>query len=55
MQDTVLNLCKDSVREFVQFMLSYIPESTTISSTAIVYNTFIKTKAEDPEEESQNL
>jgi dynein heavy chain len=25
MQDTVLNLCKDSVHEFVNFMLSYIP------------------------------
>lgn len=26
MQDTVLNLCKDSVNEFVHYMLSYIPE-----------------------------
>lgn len=52
----MLNLCKDSVHEFVNFMLAYIPESTTIESTAIVHNTFaIKGKVEEPEEESANL
>lgn len=56
MQDTVLNLCKDSVHEFVDFMLAYIPESTKIVSTAVVHNTFaIKGEPEEPEEESPNL
>jgi dynein heavy chain len=56
MQDTVLNLCKDSVQEFVNFMLAYIPDSTTIKSTAIVHNTFSrKGIVEEQEEESANL
>lgn len=56
MQDTVLNLCKDSVHEFVNFMLSYIPETTKIVSTAIVHNTFKKTqRTEEPDDESLNL
>lgn len=58
MQDTVLNLCKDSVHEFVDFMLAYIPDTTVIVSTAVVHNTFAKRNdevAEEPEEESPNL
>lgn len=55
MQDTVLNLCKDSVNEFVTFMLSYIPDSTTIHSTAKVVNEFKKKQIEEPEEESACL
>ncbi len=56
MQDTVLNLCKDSVHEFVNFMLSYIPEQTTVHSTAKVTNVFAKKQLEEePEEESPCL
>jgi dynein heavy chain len=33
MQDTVLTLCKESVSEFVEFMLKYIPNSTEVTST----------------------
>jgi hypothetical protein len=40
MQDTVLNLCKDSVKEFVDYILSYIPSETKIVNTAMVENTF---------------
>ena len=47
MQDTVLNLCKDSVKEFVEYMLSFIPESTEIKSTAVVHNTFPKKEIAD--------
>ena len=36
MQDTVLNLCKDSVNEFVAFILDYIPLETKIHNTATV-------------------
>lgn len=53
MQDTVLNLCKDSVQEFVSFMLSYIPDSTEIISTAIVHNTYPKRENEEEEEEEE--
>lgn len=59
MQDTVLNLCKDSVKEFVDYMLGFIPEATEIKSTAVVYNTFAPKKAvsekdqEDSEEEEE--
>lgn len=42
MQDTVLSICKESVREFVEFMLQFIPEGTTITSTAEVKNHFPK-------------
>lgn len=49
MQDTVLNLCKSSVYDFVDFILSYIPESTTILTTADVRNNF-KKEPSDAEE-----
>lgn len=51
MQDTVLNLCKDSVHEFVESMLSYIPDSTEIISTAVVHNTFPKRALKEGEQE----
>jgi len=53
MQDTVLNLCKDSVSEFVAFMLNYIPDHTEIISTASVINTFPKREGESEEPESE--
>jgi hypothetical protein len=49
----VLNLCKDSVKEFVTFMLKYIPDSTEIVSTAVVRNTYPKKTSEDDEEEEE--
>lgn len=58
MQDTVLNLCKDSVHEFVTYILSYIPDATEIVSTSVVHNTFPKRENEEEEseeEESANL
>lgn len=42
MQDTVLTICKESVKEFVEFMLAFIPEATMITSTAEVQNRFKK-------------
>lgn len=51
----MLNLCKDSVHEFVDFMLAYIPDTTKIESTAVVHNTFALKGVEEPEEESVNL
>lgn len=51
MQDTVLNMCKESVHEFVDYMLGYIPESTTITSTSEVVNVFKAIKHESDDEE----
>ena len=55
MQDTVLNLCKESVDEFVTFMLSFVPEETRISSAAIVVNKFDKSKLNTEEESDDDL
>jgi len=38
MQDTVLTLCKDSVKEFVEYVLAFCPISTAIESTSKVKN-----------------
>lgn len=42
MQDTVLNICKDSVKEFVEFITSYCPLKTEINNTHDVKNYFNK-------------
>ena len=42
MQDTVLTICKESVKEFLQYMLQFIPEDTEITSTSEVRNFFKK-------------
>jgi dynein heavy chain len=42
MQDTVLTMSKESVREFVDFVISYCPRGTKIISTKEVHNTFDK-------------
>ena len=55
MQDTVLNLCKDSVKEFVGYLLNFIPDSTIISSTSKVRNTFNNRKVIVDEEEDSPL
>lgn len=42
MQDTVLTLCKESVKEFVAYVLTFCPRDTKIISTKEVHNTFDK-------------
>ena len=44
MQDTVLNICKDSVKSFVSFVLDLCPVSTEIVDTHDVRNSFNKKK-----------
>lgn len=52
MQDTVLNLSKNSVEEFVIFIMSYIPDETFITNTAKVENKFHERKIEIADDES---
>ncbi len=53
MQDTILSLGKDSVRQFVDFLMKYIPKETHIKSTSEVINIFEKHEsAEGPNEEN---
>jgi hypothetical protein len=42
MQDAVLTMCKESVKEFVSFVLNFCPTGTRIVSTREVHNTFNK-------------
>lgn len=42
MQDAVLTMCKESVKEFVDFVLTFCPTDTRIVSTREVHNTFNK-------------
>lgn len=53
MQDSVLTLCKSSVQEFREFILSVIPKDTKVVSTSEVINVFEK-KALKTEEEEAN-
>ena len=46
MQDTILSLGKESVRQFVEFMMVYIPKETHIKSTSEVINIFEKNAIE---------
>lgn len=50
MQDTILSMCKESVREFVNFMIKFIPKETSIHSTSLVKNTFEKPVIEGEED-----
>jgi hypothetical protein len=43
-------MCKDSVREFVNFMVKFIPRETKIVSTSVVKNTFEKPMILDDDE-----
>ena len=52
MQDTVLNLCKDSVKEFVDYLLDFIPDSTIIESTGKVINNYKRLRANAEEDDS---
>ena len=42
MQDTVLTMSRESVKEFVDFMLAFCPKDTKIVNTNEVHNTFDK-------------
>ena len=42
MQDTVLTMCQQSVKEFTEFILMYVPKDTKIIDTNEVKNTFNK-------------
>jgi len=42
MQDTVLTLCQESVKEFVDFILRYMPKETHIKDASEVTNVFEK-------------
>jgi hypothetical protein len=54
MQDTILSLGKESVKQFVEFMMRYIPKETHIKSTSKVINIFEKKRISDgPEEEEE--
>lgn len=51
MQDSVLTLCQSSVKDFVEFMLKFKPESTAIISTHEVENVWKKDEEEIKEGE----
>lgn len=53
MQDTVLSICKESVKDFVEYILQFIPTETTILSTADVKNLFPKPEI-SPEDEVED-
>ena len=55
MQDTVLNLCKNSVHEFVDFMLNFIPDETIIKSAGVVQNKFKRLEGALDEESDDDL
>jgi len=56
MQDTILSLGKDSVSQFVGFMMKYIPKETHVKSTSEVINIFEKPESIEggPDEEGAN-
>lgn len=55
MQDTILSLGKDSVKQFVDFMMRYIPKETHVKSTSKVINIFEKKKiADGPAEDEED-
>lgn len=54
MQDTVLNLCKASVFEFVEYMKDFIPDETLITSASAVENKFPKKKRAGDGSDSEN-
>jgi hypothetical protein len=57
MQDTVLTLCQDSVKEFKDFILEFVPEETIITDCANIKNVFKKkdTPVEESDEELVDL
>lgn len=55
MQDTMLSMSKQSVTQFVGFLLQFVPQETHISTTAIVKNIFEKKALADEEPEEETL
>jgi hypothetical protein len=54
MQDALLCICKQSVKEFEEFILKFIPTSTEVLSSSEVHNTFIHPKiAEEEDKEGE--
>lgn len=53
MQDTVLSMSKDSVKQFVEFVLKFIPKDTEIISTSEVKNYFEKQAIMAPGDEEE--
>jgi dynein heavy chain len=53
MQDTVLNLCKDSVAKFVQWMINFIPDETLITNSATVKNVYKNKKVREDESDDE--
>jgi len=47
MQDTILTLCKESVKDTVKFMITNLPTDTEIFSTSSVKNHFEKKVLEE--------
>jgi dynein heavy chain len=50
MQDTVLTMSRESVKEFVDFVLAFCPSDTKIVNTNEVHNTFANKKLLTPED-----
>jgi dynein heavy chain len=55
MQDTVLTLCQESVKEFKEFILDFVPEETIITDCANVKNIFKKKENIEPESEEDMI
>jgi len=55
MQDSVLTMCQDSVKEFVSFILNFIPYKTKIITTAEVHNFFEKNNIGDEDQEQAKI
>jgi hypothetical protein len=53
MQDTVLSMCKESVSEFVDFVIKFIPIQTKIEATSKVTNLFGDEESDSEEEEER--
>lgn len=53
MQDTILSMCKESVRDFVKFMIKFIPEETHVMNTSEVKNVFLKPQIENDDDEPE--
>jgi len=50
MQDTVLTMCKESVAEFLEFILKFIPLYTIVDNTSQVRNFFPKKQLEEKDD-----
>ena len=55
MQDTILSMCKESIKDFVKFMVKFIPEETHVSTTSEVRNVFLKPMIANDEDEPEQI